>query len=237
MHASHIAPEPVLALGARQHACYGFPPYPQRRPPPLQVVLSYGAESDRRLGVPGEDGPGVLAAREFVWWYNGHPDAAQLDIDLSKVGNGGRTRGCGQGDIINNSVCSTGVLVLPALQWPPGPRQPTTLRAADLGASDIAPCSTWRLSVRSNCTAPLPFVVLAAHITPCPRSATLLAVQLHASPSPPPPPDPLRGHMRHRQRCPGLRAGAVGAARQVGRRSCDDATEQCAPPLQTTCDY
>lgn len=55
----------------------------------LQVVLSYGAESDRRLGVPGEDGPGVLAAREFVWWYNGHPDAAQLDIDLSKVGNWG----------------------------------------------------------------------------------------------------------------------------------------------------
>ncbi|KAG2424026.1 hypothetical protein HXX76_014850 [Chlamydomonas incerta] len=51
------------------------------------VVLAYGAESDRRLGVPGEEGPGpgVLSAREFVWWYNGHPDARHLPIDLSKV--------------------------------------------------------------------------------------------------------------------------------------------------------
>jgi adrenodoxin-NADP+ reductase len=27
----------------------------------------------------------VYAAREFVWWYNGHPDQQQLPIDLSKV--------------------------------------------------------------------------------------------------------------------------------------------------------
>ena len=26
-----------------------------------------------------------LSAREFVWWYNGHPDYAKLQIDLSKV--------------------------------------------------------------------------------------------------------------------------------------------------------
>ncbi|GIL84169.1 hypothetical protein Vretimale_15819 [Volvox reticuliferus] len=52
------------------------------------VVLAYGAESDRRLGIPGEDvvpGGGVFSAREFVWWYNGHPDARHLHIDLSKV--------------------------------------------------------------------------------------------------------------------------------------------------------
>eukprot|EP00198_Chlamydomonas_reinhardtii_P004065 XP_001693401.1 NADP adrenodoxin-like ferredoxin reductase [Chlamydomonas reinhardtii] len=49
------------------------------------VVLAYGAESDRRLGVPGEEGPGVLSAREFVWWYNGHPDARHLPVDLSQV--------------------------------------------------------------------------------------------------------------------------------------------------------
>lgn len=42
------------------------------------VVLAYGAESDRRLGVPGEDARGVFSAREFVWWYNGHPDARHL---------------------------------------------------------------------------------------------------------------------------------------------------------------
>ncbi|KAG2482330.1 hypothetical protein HYH03_018739 [Edaphochlamys debaryana] len=49
------------------------------------VVLSYGAESDRRLGIPGEDGPGVLSARELVWWYNGHPDMRDLPIDLTQV--------------------------------------------------------------------------------------------------------------------------------------------------------
>jgi len=42
------------------------------------VVLAYGAESDRPLGVPGEGARRVLSAREFVWWYNGHPDARDL---------------------------------------------------------------------------------------------------------------------------------------------------------------
>lgn len=32
-----------------------------------------------------QDSKGVYAAREFVWWYNGHPDQAHLPIDLSKV--------------------------------------------------------------------------------------------------------------------------------------------------------
>lgn len=35
------------------------------------VVLAYGCESDRRLGIPGEDLEGVVSAREFVAWYNG----------------------------------------------------------------------------------------------------------------------------------------------------------------------
>lgn len=38
------------------------------------VVLAYGCESDRKLGIPGEDSlSGILSAREFVAWYNGHP--------------------------------------------------------------------------------------------------------------------------------------------------------------------
>lgn len=49
------------------------------------VVLCYGAESDRRLGVPGEDLPGVFSAREFVWWYNGHPEYRDLPVDLSRT--------------------------------------------------------------------------------------------------------------------------------------------------------
>ncbi|CAN6456560.1 unnamed protein product [Victoria cruziana] len=46
------------------------------------VVLAYGAESDRGLGIPGEDLAGIYSAREFVWWYNGHPDCSALSPDL-----------------------------------------------------------------------------------------------------------------------------------------------------------
>eukprot|EP00884_Botryococcus_braunii_P002903 jgi/Botrbrau1/12613/Bobra.0169s0140.1 len=49
------------------------------------VILAYGAESDRRLGITGEGLRGVFSAREFVWWYNGHPDYVRLPIDLSQV--------------------------------------------------------------------------------------------------------------------------------------------------------
>ncbi|GLT51717.1 hypothetical protein SLA2020_251090 [Shorea laevis] len=49
------------------------------------VVLAYGAESDRVLGVLGEDLKGVQSAREFVWWYNGHPDGKNLDPDLQST--------------------------------------------------------------------------------------------------------------------------------------------------------
>ena len=38
------------------------------------VILCCGAETDRRLGIPGEDLPGSHTATEFVGWYNGHPD-------------------------------------------------------------------------------------------------------------------------------------------------------------------
>ncbi|KAK3152736.1 hypothetical protein QOZ80_2BG0162880 [Eleusine coracana subsp. coracana] len=49
------------------------------------VVLAYGAESDRSLGIPGEDLKGVYSAREFVWWYNGHPDMCNLAPDLAST--------------------------------------------------------------------------------------------------------------------------------------------------------
>ncbi|KZV46272.1 NADPH:adrenodoxin oxidoreductase, mitochondrial-like [Dorcoceras hygrometricum] len=50
--------------------------------PETKVVLSYGAESDRSLGIHGEELSGIHAAREFVWWYNGHPDCRNLAPDL-----------------------------------------------------------------------------------------------------------------------------------------------------------
>jgi ferredoxin--NADP+ reductase len=57
------------------------------------VVYAVGAQSDRRMGIPGEDLPGSWAATEFVAWYNGHPDFQGLSFDLSGeravvVGNG-----------------------------------------------------------------------------------------------------------------------------------------------------
>jgi ferredoxin/flavodoxin---NADP+ reductase len=57
------------------------------------VVYAVGSQTDRRLGVPGEDLPGSWAATELVAWYNGHPDFQQLDFDLSVeravvIGNG-----------------------------------------------------------------------------------------------------------------------------------------------------
>jgi ferredoxin--NADP+ reductase len=57
------------------------------------VIYAYGAASDRRLGIPGEDLPGSWAATELVAWYNGHPDYQDLEFDLSAervlvVGNG-----------------------------------------------------------------------------------------------------------------------------------------------------
>jgi ferredoxin--NADP+ reductase len=47
-----------------------------------QVVFCTGAQSDRRLGIPGEDLRGSHPATEFVAWYNGHPDYADLEFDL-----------------------------------------------------------------------------------------------------------------------------------------------------------
>jgi ferredoxin--NADP+ reductase len=47
------------------------------------VVIAVGAQSDRALGIAGEDLPGSHAATEFVGWYNGHPDYQHYHFDLS----------------------------------------------------------------------------------------------------------------------------------------------------------
>ena len=57
------------------------------------VVYATGAQTDKSLGIPGEDLPGSWAATEFVAWYNGHPDYRGLEFDLSAkravvIGNG-----------------------------------------------------------------------------------------------------------------------------------------------------
>src|SRR5262245_59009515 len=49
-----------------------------------QVVFSTGAQTDRRMGIPGEDLQGSHPATEFVAWYNGHPDYRDCQFDLSQ---------------------------------------------------------------------------------------------------------------------------------------------------------
>jgi NADPH-dependent glutamate synthase beta subunit-like oxidoreductase len=46
------------------------------------VILAVGAPHDRKLGIPGEDLPGVVGSGQFVGWYNGHPEFADLDPPL-----------------------------------------------------------------------------------------------------------------------------------------------------------
>jgi ferredoxin--NADP+ reductase len=48
-----------------------------------QVVFATGAQTDRQMGIPGEDLQGSHAATEFVAWYNGHPDYRDCQFDLS----------------------------------------------------------------------------------------------------------------------------------------------------------
>ena len=47
------------------------------------VIFTCGAETDRKLGIAGEDLVGSYTATEFVGWYNGHPDYRDRVFDLS----------------------------------------------------------------------------------------------------------------------------------------------------------
>jgi ferredoxin--NADP+ reductase len=48
-----------------------------------QICFATGAQTDRRLNIPGEDLKRSHPATEFVAWYNGHPDYRDLEFDLS----------------------------------------------------------------------------------------------------------------------------------------------------------
>jgi ferredoxin--NADP+ reductase len=63
------------------------------------VIMAIGAPHDRKLGIPGEDLTGVVGSAEFVGWYNGHPEFADLNPprDGSQavvVGNGNVALDC-----------------------------------------------------------------------------------------------------------------------------------------------
>ncbi|MEA2348866.1 MAG: ferredoxin/flavodoxin---NADP+ reductase [Thermoleophilaceae bacterium] len=57
------------------------------------VIYGVGAQTDRHMGIPGEDLPGSHPATAFVAWYNAHPDFAdeQFNLDVERaviIGNG-----------------------------------------------------------------------------------------------------------------------------------------------------
>lgn len=57
------------------------------------VVYAVGTQSDRPLGIPGEELPGSIAAVDFVGWYNAHPHFVDMEPDISTgravvIGNG-----------------------------------------------------------------------------------------------------------------------------------------------------
>jgi ferredoxin--NADP+ reductase len=63
------------------------------------VILAIGAPHDRKLAIPGEDLAGVVGSAEFVGWYNGHPDFADLAPPLdgthaAVIGNGNVALDC-----------------------------------------------------------------------------------------------------------------------------------------------
>jgi ferredoxin--NADP+ reductase len=48
-----------------------------------QICFATGAQTDRRMRIPGEDLKRSHTATEFVAWYNGHPDYRDREFDLS----------------------------------------------------------------------------------------------------------------------------------------------------------
>lgn len=47
------------------------------------IIIATGAETDKKLGIEGEDLVGSHASTELVGWYNGHPDFQDLRFDFS----------------------------------------------------------------------------------------------------------------------------------------------------------
>ena len=65
------------------------------------VVLATGTSLGKKLGIPGEDLPGVISAADFVPWYNGHPDYVEINPSLTGrhaivIGAGNVAMDCGR---------------------------------------------------------------------------------------------------------------------------------------------
>lgn len=48
----------------------------------IEWLQTYGAEEDKTLGIENEDAGNIIAARNFVGWYNGHPRDRNLKVKI-----------------------------------------------------------------------------------------------------------------------------------------------------------
>jgi len=111
------------------------------------VVYAVGANTDRHLGIPGEELAGSHAATEFVAWYNGHPDYVARTFDLTQrsavvIGIGNVTMDLVRIMASHPDHLATTDLSLPALE---------ALRTADLREIHII---ARRGPVQAACTTP-----------------------------------------------------------------------------------
>ena len=65
------------------------------------VIMATGSSVGKKLGIPGEEIANSISAAIFVPWYNGHPDLADFDVDLSGkvavvIGAGNVAMDCGR---------------------------------------------------------------------------------------------------------------------------------------------
>jgi ferredoxin--NADP+ reductase len=109
------------------------------------VVYTVGAQTDRRLGIPGEDLRGSWPATAFVAWYNGHPDFQELEFDLS----GGRALVIGNGNVAVDVA-----------------------RMLSLTAEELSPTDTTEVAVRAICESELREVVILGRRGPAQAAFT-----------------------------------------------------------------
>jgi ferredoxin--NADP+ reductase len=97
------------------------------------LVYAVGTPRDNRLGIPGEQRPGSVAANRFVAWYNGHPRHADEAFDLS----------CSRAVVIGNGNVALDVARMLVLE--PGELAPTD--AADHALASFAGASVTEVVV------------------------------------------------------------------------------------------
>lgn len=77
-----IAQHPTLRFLGNVRVCQGDLTIDELLDHYDQVVFAVGCETDKKLGIIGEDLAGSHAATSFVAWYNGHPEFCDYRVDL-----------------------------------------------------------------------------------------------------------------------------------------------------------